>query len=111
MLRSLAQGISTRRRTFIDSIAQAMPDAASRDRFLGDVMTASRPHDPAVDFNLALTQISSPAARLETLRQLVINSHLTGNNSHMRAANIPAAQLQQWGLTRQQVEQAQAPGR
>lgn len=88
----------------ISSIAQAMPDAANRDRFLADMVTTSRYAYPIDPFGYALTQMSTPAARLDTLQRL-------GKSNKLDAAKIPDAQLQQWGLTRQQVEQVQASGR
>jgi hypothetical protein len=103
MIRSLTEDGSDRLPTTINSIAQAMPDAASRDRFLGDVVTMSNLSEPVVTFSYALTQMSSTTARLETLQRL-------GKGGDLFAVNIPDSLLQQWGLTRQQVEQAQARG-
>lgn len=101
MIRELSRYVAP---TIINSIAQAIPDIASRDRFLGDVVKASFWEDAAREHRDALTQMSTPEARLETLRQL-------GQINKLNAAEIPDAQLQQWGLTRQQVEQAQSFGR
>jgi hypothetical protein len=103
MIRSLSQH-SSDNSTVINSIAQAMPDTSSRDRFLGDVVTTSCMNDTIAAFGYAITQQSSPSARLETLQQLT-------NKNRLTAAKIPDAQLQQWGLTRQQVEQLQPSSR
>ncbi len=81
-----------------------MPDIAKRDRFLTDLVTTSKHAYPIDPFGYALTQISTPQARLETLQQL-------RRINKLDAAKIPDAQLQQWGLSRLQVEQLQAPGR
>ncbi len=106
MIQSLMHPRSSRGLTDINFIAQAMPDAASRDSFLSDVMTIMRGTrgEIAIEFIYVLSQMSTPAVRMETFRQL-------GKNSLLRVAKIPDAQLQQWGLTRQQIEQAQASGR
>jgi hypothetical protein len=82
----------------IGAIAQAMPDTASRDRFLGDAITLSFVDDPVGHFGYVFTLMSSPAARLDALRRLAEKDKLD-------AAKIPDTQLQTWGLTRQQVEQ------
>jgi hypothetical protein len=86
----------------INGIAKAMPDVASRDRFLDDVVTKSGASNAAVEFSYVLAQMSSPAVRLDSL-------HRWGNR--LNPANISDCQLQQWGLTRQQVEQPQAADR
>jgi len=99
MLRSLAQSTSDRKASTINSIAQAMPDTTSRDRFLGDMLTTSPYSDPMAEVGFTLNQMSTPAARLEALQQL-------RNNNRLYPAKISDTQLQQWGLTRQQVEQA-----
>jgi hypothetical protein len=90
--------------TAINSIAQAMPDIASRDHFICDVMAMSPWDNPAGVYSDTLTLMSTPAVRLETLREL-------GKSNKLDAAEIPDAHLQQWGLTRQQVEQLQSPDR
>jgi hypothetical protein len=74
------------------------------DRFLADMVTTSRYSEPMNTFGYALTQMSSPEARLETLQRL-------RKADRLDAVKIPDAQLQQWGLTRQQVGQLQPPGR
>lgn len=102
MIRNLAQ--FNMGPTVISSIAQAMPDTASRDRFLGDLVTMHPFADPTVRLSNALNQMSTPEARLGILQTL-------GTSRKLDAAKIPDAQLQQWGLTRQQVEQAQVAGR
>lgn len=100
-IRTLTQSNSDRRPTIINTIAQAMPDAR-RDRFLDDVVTMGNFINPTVEIGYALTQMSSPERRLYTLQQL---------GHRLDAEKIPDTQLQQWGLTRQQVEQAQASDR
>ena len=91
--------LSDRKASTINSIAQAMPDTTSRDRFLGDILTTSPYSDPMAEVGFTLNQMSTPAARLEALQQL-------RNNNRLYPAKISDTQLQQWGLTRQQVEQA-----
>jgi hypothetical protein len=104
LIRSLTRSTLASLPITINSIAQAMPDTVSRDRFLGEAVRMSYQYNAWVDFNSNLTLMSTPAVRLETLRQL-------GTTVLSRFAKIPDAQLQQWGFTRQQLEQLQAPGR
>lgn len=104
MIHALADINSDENTNFIKGIAQAMPDTANRDRFLGDVLMMNHLANPADWFGYALTQMSSPSARLEILQRLGKADRL------VNAENIPDALLQQWGITRQQVEQAQALG-
>ncbi len=99
MIRSLTFSYPDPGYTDIHPIAQAMRDTASRDRFLGDVMMINSLNNPIALFGKALTQMSTPEARLATLQRL-------GKEGRMAAADIADPQLQQWGLTREQVEQA-----
>lgn len=105
MIHALADISSHHNTSAIKGIAQAMPDSANRDRFLGDVLMMNHLANPLAHFGFALTQQSSPEARLKTLQRLGKADRLVD------AENIPDSQLQLWGLTRQQVEQARASGR
>ncbi|MES2921181.1 MAG: hypothetical protein V4819_06535 [Verrucomicrobiota bacterium] len=105
MIHALADIRSDENTSVINGIAQAMPDTANRDRFLGDVVMMNHLANPVAHYGYALTQMSSPTARLETFQRL------GKANKLFDAENIPDTQLQQWGITRQQVEQAQALGR
>jgi hypothetical protein len=102
MIHSLSQIDNSHRATTINSIAQALPDTASRDHFLTDVITMSNESNPADAFGFALNAMSSPEVRLEALRRLAESKRLD-------IAKTPDAQLQTWGLNRQQVEQAVGP--
>lgn len=99
MIHSLSQIDSSHRATTINAIVQALPDTASRDRFLGDVVTMSNASNPAIGFGFALNAMSSSEARLDVLRRLA-------ERGRLEIAKIPDAQFQTWGLDRQQVEQA-----
>ncbi len=61
-----------------------MPDATSRDRFLGEMVTSI--FSGASDISYALPQMSSPAVRLETLQRL-------GKGGRLDAEKITDAQL------------------
>ena len=103
MIYSLSIDGSEHRDAAILSIAQAMPAAANRDRFLGDLMTASCDTNVPVELGV-LNEISTPTARLETLRRIE-------DRGYLNTAEISDVRLQQWGLTRQQVEQLRSSGR
>lgn len=105
MIHALADIRSDHNTSVINGIAQAMPDTANRDRFLGDVVMMNHLANPVAHYGYALTQMSSPTARLETLQRL------GEANKLVDAESIPDAHLQQWGLTREQVEQAQSAGK
>jgi hypothetical protein len=105
MIRALADIRSDHNTSVINGIAQAMPDTADRDRFLGDVMMMNYLANPVDHYGYALNQMSSPTARLEIFQRLGKVDRL------VNAENIPDAQLQQWGITRQQVEELLQPNR
>ena len=90
------EGFSTR----LNLIADAMPDTAARDRLLSDAFASLRYSDPLERFGFAITGMSSPEARLEALR------NFRAKAGYIIDTNVPDTQLQQWGITRQQMTEA-----
>ncbi len=80
------------------AIANALPDVAARDRFFLDVV-AENPYSMEGAAGSAIAGMSSPEARLEAFRKM------KEKHAYINAAGMTAAQLQQWGITRQQVRE------
>ncbi len=81
----------------INTIARAMPDIATQDRFLTDVILTN--WDPLSSrFRFAISGLSSPQTRLAAFQKIATT------NQGIFLGEIDEAQFQAWGLTRQQVE-------
>ena len=87
-------------KTNINSIAQALPDEAASDTFLTEILVTNRFGDSAHNYEYVLGGLSSPEARLKAFQQMA-EKHNTP-----RIEGISDAQLQTWGVTREQVRQA-----
>jgi hypothetical protein len=96
MIRELSGGTSQASK--INGIARAMPDIAAQDRFLSEVVQVNW-NGLDRNYGFALTGLSSPQARLETLRKLSADNH------QPNIGGISDAQFQTWGITRTEVEQ------
>ena len=81
----------------INTIARAMPDIATQDRFLTDVILTN--WDPLSSrFQFAISGLSSPQTRLDAFQKVA------ARHQGPLLEKIDDAQFQAWGLTRQQVE-------
>lgn len=84
-------------------IIQALPDAVTRDRFLLQVvMEGGVIYGPNDIPSIAISAMSSPQARLEAFSQM---QQLREKDSwgELDTASITDADLQAWGITRQQI--------
>lgn len=84
-------------------IIQALPDAITRDRFLLQVVleggvTGGRNEIPSI----AISAMSSPQARLEAFSQMQ-QLREKDSRGELDTASITDADLQAWGITRQQI--------
>ncbi len=81
-----------------NGIVQALPDLASRDRFLIQVVqehgTANEQDETP---SIAISAMSSPEVRLEAFSQM------RKHEDQPDIANVTEADLQAWGVTRQQI--------
>jgi hypothetical protein len=89
----------------LTAIADQMPDAAARDEFM--VIAAKECGFAYSDDRqgLMLAEISTPEARLDALKVMKISGRLSGSQS------ISDGQLQKWGISRPQLEEAFAAPR
>ncbi len=86
----------------INTIARAMPDIATQDRFLTDVILTNQ--NPLSSRNrFAISGLSTPQARLAAFQKIGARNRVTD------LEEIDDAQFQGWGITRQQVEQIVKP--
>lgn len=83
----------------VSAIARSMPDAASSDRFLGDVVALNYGDNPLSDLGYAINQMSTPTVRLDAMQRLATRRRLD-------TSRISDAQIKAWSLTREQMEQA-----
>lgn len=84
-------------------IIQALPDAVTRDRFLLQVVLEGGVTYRANDIpSIAISAMSSPQARLEAFSQM---QQVREKNSWEKLDSTPItdADLQAWGITRQQI--------
>ncbi len=98
MIGAVANDFQERAARRTADIAALMPDDASRDSFL---ITALAETGLGYSHNLQgamLSDLSSPQARMEALRAMDAKARLP------RADEIPDVKLQEWGITRAQME-------
>jgi len=100
----LTNAIESGRMSKINSIAQAMPDAAARDRFLTDVLVTNQYTEPVAQLGFAFQGLSSPQARLDAIREI------SAAGRKMDLQKVDAAGFEAWGFTRGQAEQMIAAG-
>ncbi len=86
----------------MEDLNENAPGNPTIRHFLTDAITMNNESNPADAIGFALNAMSSPEARLEALRRLA-------ESKRLNIAKTPDAQLQTWGLSRQQVEQAVRP--
>jgi hypothetical protein len=79
------------------SVAQALPDTESRDRFFTELV-AHADYQPVERFAFAFKELSTPEARLNALKELHAKYPAIPDGS------LPDSLLATWGVTRQQVD-------
>ena len=78
-------------------------DGAARDRFLSDVFAATRFSDPLERLSFLISGMSSPEARLDAMR------NFTEKAGYHIETNVPDTRLQEWGISRQQLNESLRP--
>jgi hypothetical protein len=84
----------------INGIVRALPDEATADAFLSEVLAANPYGNSLEKHSFVISALSSPAARLEAFQAM------KSKHRAPKIEKISDAQLQAWGITRQQAEQA-----
>lgn len=102
MIRDLSIGSGGRAGRF-NAIARAMPDSAAQDRFLTEAIMAISALTNLEGYAFAVSGLSSPQARLDAFQKI------PPNNGIPDIYKIDDAQLNAWGITRQQMSQSFAP--
>ena len=87
----------------INLIADSMPDVASRDAFLSDFFATTRHSDPLDRFSFVISGMSSPETRLDALR------NFRETAGYIIDTNVPDTQLQEWGISRDQLNETLRP--
>ena len=101
--KTIRSGLRNLQSVSFNGIIQALPDAASRDRFLTQVAL-----EGGVTFrtnevpSIAISAMSSPQVRLETFSKMH-QERLEKGWEPLEIATITDADLQAWGITHQQI--------